>query len=66
MWNIYHVIYEKTIHKNAEVLKNDKEMTCVILLTSDLMLKKNFFTELEDAVETWEAIIAPFVSMSIK
>lgn len=42
---------EKTIHKNAEVHKNDKEMTCVILLTSNLMLKKSILTELEHGIE---------------
>lgn len=47
---------KKAIHKNTEILKNDKEMTCVILLTSNLMLKKSTFAELEDGIETCEAI----------
>lgn len=44
-------IKKRAIHKNAEVHKNDKEMTCVILLTSNLILKKNVFTELEHGIE---------------
>ena len=43
---------KKAIHKNAEEHKNDKEMPCVTLLTSNLMLEKNIFTELEDGIET--------------
>lgn len=41
----------KAIHKNAEVHKNDKEITCVILPTSNLTLKKSIFTEFEHGIE---------------